>query len=88
MKSCRRCGTELPDRTLSCPLCGASQSLDVLLSVALMKSLGIMCGVVGVALLVFADQIDGSNPYLIWLFAGVFLVLGFIMFYKKWPERN
>jgi hypothetical protein len=52
MNCCRKCGTELPDRTLSCPQCGASQTLDVLLSVAVMKSLGILCGVVGVALLV------------------------------------
>ena len=58
MNSCRKCGTEFPDRTLSCPHCGASQTLDALLSVAVMKLLGIVCGVVGVALLVFADQIE------------------------------
>ena len=88
MNSCRKCGTEIADRTLSCPHCGASQTLDVRLSIVAMKLLGVLCGIVGVGLLVFGDQIDGSNPYLIWLFAGVFLVLGFIFFYRKWAERG
>ena len=88
MKSCRKCSTELPDRTLSCPHCGASQSLDALLSVAVMKLLGIICGVAGVALLVYADQIDGSHPFVLWVSAGVLLLLGFVMFHKKWSERR
>ena len=89
MKSCNKCGAELSDRALSCPHCGASQSLDALLSVAVMKVLGIMCGVAGVAVLVFADQIDaGSHPFVLWIFAGGFIVIGFVMFYRKWAERT
>ena len=89
MKSCNKCGAELSDRALSCPHCGASQSLDALLSDTVMKLLGIMCGVIGVVLLVYADQIDtSSRPYVLWLFAGVLILLGFIMFFKKWSERS
>jgi hypothetical protein len=89
MKSCRKCGTELPDWTLSCPPCGASQSLDALLSVAVMKFLGIVCGIAGVALLVYTDQIDASpHAYVLWLFAGGFIAIGFVMFYRKWAERS
>lgn len=88
MTSCRKCGTDLPERTLSCPNCGASQTLDVLLSVGVMKFLGIVCGAIGVALVVFGDQIDGPNPYVMWLWAGLFIVIGFVFFYRKWPEEH
>jgi drug/metabolite transporter (DMT)-like permease len=68
--------------------------LDVRLSVVVMKLLGIVCAVVGVALLVYGNQIDadsikdGSHPYMLWLCAGVFVVVGFVMFYRKWSERD
>ena len=62
MEPCRKCGSELSDRDLSCPNCGASLSLDVSLSVAAMKVLGVLCGVVGVALLVYAEEIDVLIP--------------------------
>jgi hypothetical protein len=94
MKRCRKCGRELSDQLLSCPHCGASQSHDVRLSVAVMKFLGIVCGTVGVALLVFADQMDtrsiveGSHPHGIWAFGGVFILVGFIFFYRRWSERD
>ena len=88
MKSCNKCGAELSDRALSCPQCGESQTLDALLSVTVMKLVGIICGVAGIALLVYADQIDGSHPFVLWVSAGVLLLLGFVMFYRKWAERS
>jgi len=88
MASCRKCGTDLPNKTLTCPHCGASQTLDALLSVGVMKFLGIVCGVVGVALVVFGDQIDHSDPQVMWVWAGLFIVLGFVFFYRKWPEKQ
>ena len=53
-----------------------------------MKFLGIVCGVVGVALVVFGDQIDHSDPQVMWVWAGLFIVLGFVFFYRKWPEKQ
>jgi hypothetical protein len=59
-----------------------------------MKLLGILCGVVGVWLLVHADEIDsvsmkeGSHPYTLWLWAGVFIVMGFVYFYRRWSEQD
>jgi DNA-directed RNA polymerase subunit RPC12/RpoP len=94
MKTCPKCGKELSDRALSCPHCGASLSFDVRLSVAVMKVLGIVCGIVGVALLVYGDQINAgsikaeSHPYTLWVWAGVFIVLGFVLFYRRWAERE
>ena len=56
-----------------------------------MKVLGVLCGAVGVGLLVFSDQLrtDGpiSYPYDLWLWAGLFIVMGFVFFYRKWPEN-
>ncbi len=94
MKFCGKCGSEASDRDLSCPHCWAGLSFDVRLSVAVMKFVGVLCGIVGVALLVYADQIDassvkdGSHPYGIWIWAGVFILIGFVFFYRKWPERD
>ena len=92
MKFCGKCGSEASDRDLSCPHCWASLSLDVSLSVAVMKVLGVLCGIVGVALFVFSDQLrtEGlvSCPYDLWLWAGAFIVMGFVFFYRKWPERD
>ena len=89
MKSCSKCGTELIDQAFYCPHCGASQSLDALVSVAVMKFLGIVCGVAGVALLVYAEQIDvDPHPYVSWILAGVLLLVGFIMFCRKWAKRS
>ena len=88
MNSCKKCGTELPNKTLSCPHCGTSQTLDVILSVGVMKILGVLCGIVGVGLLVFGDQLEGPDPYVMRISAGVFIVLGFVFFYRRWPEKH
>lgn len=88
MKFCGKCGSEVSDRDLSCPHCWAGLSFDVRLSVAVMKFLGVLCGIVGVALLVYGQEIDGPHPYGLWLWAGVFIVMGFVFFYRKWPERD
>jgi len=82
MKSCRKCDAQLGDRTLSCPHCGASQTLDVRLSIVAMKLLGVLCGIVGVGLLVFADPLGFAR----WLWAGLFILIGFVMFYRSWKE--
>jgi len=94
MRACKRCGEDVGDRALSCPLCGASLSLDAFLSVAIMKLTGIVCGTLGVALLVFADQIvktsdkTGSPPYVPWIGAGVLMLVGFVMFWRRWAEQD
>ena len=63
-----------------------------MLSIIVMKLLGVLCGIVGVGLLVFSDQLrtDGplSHPNDLWLWAGLFIVIGFVIFYRKWPERD
>jgi hypothetical protein len=52
-----------------------------------MKTLGIWCRVVGVALVVFGDQINRAHPHMLWLWAGVFIVMGFVYFNRKWSEN-
>jgi drug/metabolite transporter (DMT)-like permease len=50
-----------------------------------MKLLGVACGAIGVCLLTYAD---GPNPTAhanaLWLFAGIFIVAGFVVFIRKW----
>lgn len=57
-----------------------------------MKVLGILCAIVGIALIAFSDQMrtDGpvSHPYDLWIWAVGFVVMGFVVFYRKWPERD
>jgi drug/metabolite transporter (DMT)-like permease len=53
-----------------------------------MKILGVLCGIVGVGLLVFGDQLEGPDPYVMRISAGVFIVLGFVFFYRRWPEKH
>ena len=88
VRTCKKCGGDVGNSVLSCPLCGASLSLDAFLSVAVMKFLGIVCGGVGIALLVYADHMGAANPYVLWLCSGVLLVVGFFMFFRKWQERG
>jgi hypothetical protein len=88
MKSFSKCGTKLREQAFSCSHCGASEPLDALLSAAVMEFLGIVCGVAGLGLLVFADQIDGTYPVMLWVCAAMLLLLGFAMLYKKWAERS
>ena len=47
-----------------------------------MKLLGVFCGIVGVGLLVFGDQLGTGR----WLWAGLFILIGFVMFYRSWKE--
>lgn len=43
-------------------------------------------------MLVYSDQLktDGpvSHPYDLWIWASAFIVMGFVFFFRKWPERD
>ena len=50
-----------------------------------MKMLGLVCATIGVAMIVFGDQLKtDTHPYDLWLFAGAFVVVGFVMFMREW----
>jgi hypothetical protein len=53
-----------------------------------MKVLGIISGAIGVGLIAFSDHLKTSglvkHPYDVWLSAGLFIVIGFVMFIREW----
>ena len=75
---------------LICTRCGIDHSSFFRDTAIAMKVLGVICGTVGVAIVEFSDQLktDGTitHPYEVWLCAGMFIVIGFLMFVREWKE--
>ena len=69
-----------------------TDTVTVLRDGKMVTTLGVLCGVVGVGLLVFSDQLETngpvSHPYDLWIWAGLFIVMGFVFFVREWPERD
>jgi drug/metabolite transporter (DMT)-like permease len=84
MSTCEKCGSPL-NQHLICTRCGIDHSSFLRHTAFAMKMLGLVCATIGVAMIVFGDQLKtDTHPYDLWLFAGAFVVVGFVMFMREW----